>query len=67
MRQLHSDSQISKLTHYFFRYQAKHLGTTQSVVARLESGTSKHISLDYLVRILRVLGVTPEFKFKKVA
>ncbi|MBF0366608.1 MAG: helix-turn-helix domain-containing protein [Oligoflexia bacterium] len=45
---------------------AQILGTTQSVIARIETGVSRRVSFDYLVKILRVLGVSAEFKFKEL-
>lgn len=46
---------------------AELLGTTQSVISRIEQGTSRGITLDYLLKIMRVLGVLPTIKLKKVA
>lgn len=40
--------------------------TTQSSIARLESGTYHNLSLSFLRRIGKVLGAKPHVKFKKV-
>lgn len=46
---------------------AEILGTTQSVISRIESGTSRHITLDYLMRVVSVLGISPNITLKKAA
>ena len=46
---------------------AKILGTTQSVISRIENGTSRHITLDYLMRVVTVLGISPNVTLKKAA
>ena len=33
------------------------IGTTQSVISRIENGTTRHITLDYLIKIAAVLGI----------
>lgn len=38
---------------------AKLLKTTQSVVSRFESGLAKNVTIDYLLKVVDVLGVTP--------
>ncbi len=43
------------------------LDTTQSVIARVESGLSKSVSLDYIISILIVLGFVPNIQLKKAA
>lgn len=43
------------------------LGTTQSVVSRLEAGLSKNITIDYLFKVIIVLGMRPEEAMKNVA
>lgn len=43
------------------------LGTTQSVVSRLEAGLSKNITIDYLFKVIIVLGMRPEEALKNVA
>lgn len=46
---------------------AEILGTTQSVISRIENGTSRHITLDYLMRVVSVLGISPNITLKKAA
>lgn len=46
---------------------AEILGTTQSVISRIENGTSRHITLDYLMRVVTVLGISPNITLKKAA
>ncbi len=46
---------------------AKMLGTTQSVVSRIESGLSKNITIDYLLKIITILGLPPEKAMKSAA
>jgi predicted transcriptional regulator len=46
---------------------AEILGTTQSVISRIENGTSRHITLDYLMRVVSVLGISPNVTLKKAA
>lgn len=46
---------------------AEILGTTQSVISRIENGTSRHMTLDYLMRVVTVLGVSPNITLKQVA
>lgn len=43
------------------------LGTTQSVISRIENGTCKHITLDYLMKVASVLGITSNVTLKKAA
>ena len=45
---------------------AELLGSTQSVISRIESGTSRHITIDYLIKIISVLGIPPN-KMIKIA
>jgi transcriptional regulator with XRE-family HTH domain len=45
---------------------AEKVGTSQPAIARLESGNYKNVSLSYLRRIGKVLGVAPEVHFKKL-
>lgn len=44
---------------------AEMAGTSQPAVARLESGEYKNLTLSFLRRIGKVLGVIPEIHFKK--
>ncbi|MBL6992017.1 MAG: helix-turn-helix transcriptional regulator [Bacteriovoracaceae bacterium] len=46
---------------------AEMLGTTQSVISRIENGTTRHITIDYLMKIVTVLGVSPKITFKDAA
>ena len=46
---------------------AEMLGTTQPVISRIENGTSRHITLDYLMRVVTVLGISPNITLKKAA
>ena len=46
---------------------AKILGTTQSVISRIENGTSRHITLDYLMRVVSALGISPNITLKQAA
>ena len=46
---------------------AEMLGTTQSVVSRIENGLGKGITLDYLIRVVSVLGMTPRLTVRKQA
>lgn len=46
---------------------AKMLGTTQSVVSRIETGLSRKITLDYLMKVVSVLGMSPQTLLKKAA
>ena len=46
---------------------AEMLGTTQSVISRIEKGTSRSITLDYLMRVVTVLGISPNVTLKKAA
>lgn len=44
---------------------AELIGTTQSVVSRIENGTSRHITIDYLMRIATALHISPKITLKK--
>jgi ribosome-binding protein aMBF1 (putative translation factor) len=46
---------------------AKILGTTQSVVSRIESGHSKNITIDYLLKVISGLGISPKKMIKLAA
>jgi DNA-binding XRE family transcriptional regulator len=46
---------------------AKLAGTSQPAIARLESGSYKNLSLSFLRKIGKVLGVYPEIHFQKIA
>lgn len=46
---------------------AEVLGTTQSVISRIENGTSRHITLDYLMKVASVLGVSSNVTLKRAA
>ena len=46
---------------------AEILNTTQSVISRIENGTSKSITLDYLMKVASVLGITSNVTLKKAA
>ena len=41
-------------------------GTSQPAIARLESGEYKQLSLSFLGRVGKALGVVPEIRFKKI-
>lgn len=41
---------------------AKLLGTKQPAIARMEAGQVSHVSLDFLLRAVLVLGLTHTFK-----
>ena len=43
------------------------LGTTQSVISRIEGGPSRGITIDYLMKMASVLGITPRITLKKSA
>ncbi len=46
---------------------AKLAGTSQPAIARLESGSYKNLSLSFLRKIGKALGVYPEIHFQKIA
>ena len=46
---------------------AKILGTTQSVVSRIESGNSKNVTIDYLLKVISELGISPHKMIKWAA
>ena len=46
---------------------AEMLGTTQSVISRIENGLSKNITLDYLMKIICALGLSSKTVIKKAA
>lgn len=46
---------------------AEMLGTTQSVISRLESGSARNLTVDYLMKVLVVLGVSPHQAIKDAA
>jgi len=46
---------------------AELVGTTQSVISRIENGSSKHITIDYLMRIALALGVNSKITLKGAA
>ena len=46
---------------------AKILGTTQSVVSRIESGNSKNVTIDYLLKVISDLGISPNKMIKWAA
>ncbi len=41
-------------------------GTSQPAIARLESGEYRQVSLSFLRRIGKTLGVVPEVRFRKI-
>lgn len=45
---------------------AEMAGTSQPAVARLESGEYKNLTLSFLRKIGKALGVMPEVRFKKL-
>jgi predicted transcriptional regulator len=45
---------------------ARKVKTSQSCIARLESGTYRNLSLSFLRRVGGALGAQPHVKFKKV-
>lgn len=40
--------------------------TSQSAIARLESGSYKNVSMSFLRKVGKVLGVEPHISFKKI-
>jgi ribosome-binding protein aMBF1 (putative translation factor) len=46
---------------------AERLNTTQSVISRIENGTSKSITLDYLMKVASVLGISSSITLRKAA
>ena len=46
---------------------AEMLGTTQSVISRIENGTSRKITLDYLMKVVTILGISPKVTLKQAA
>jgi DNA-binding Xre family transcriptional regulator len=46
---------------------ALRLSTTQSVISRIESGLSKNITIDYLLKVVSALGIPPKETLKLVA
>lgn len=40
--------------------------TSQSAIARLESGEHRNMTLEFLTKIGKALGVEPEINFKKI-
>jgi ribosome-binding protein aMBF1 (putative translation factor) len=45
---------------------AEKMHTSQSCIARLESGTYRNVSLSFLRRVGNALGVKPHVKFEKL-
>lgn len=45
---------------------AEKIHTSQSCIARLESGSYRNISLSFLRRVGQALGAVPEVKFRKL-
>ena len=45
---------------------AEKVHTSQSCIARLESGTYRNLSLSFLRRVGKALGVQPHIKFEKL-
>jgi ribosome-binding protein aMBF1 (putative translation factor) len=45
---------------------AEKVNTSQSCIARLESGTYRNLSLSFLRRVGQALGVQPHVKFEKL-
>ncbi len=43
------------------------LGTSQSVISRIENGLAKSITLDYLTKVANVLGISAKISLKKAA
>ena len=46
---------------------ASMFGTTQSVISRIERGSSRHITIDYLMKVANTLGISSKITLKKVA
>ncbi len=46
---------------------AEMVGTSQPAIARLESGEYKNLTLTFIRKIGKVLGVIPEIHFKRLA
>ena len=44
---------------------AEMLGTTQSVISRMENGPRKGITLDYLTKVISTLGMSPRLTVRK--
>jgi DNA-binding XRE family transcriptional regulator len=62
-RQIIRLRQKAKLTQ---KQLAKMAGTSQPTIARLESGEYKNLSLSFLRRIGKALGVIPHVQFKSL-
>ena len=43
------------------------LGTSQSVISRIENGMAKNITLDYLTKVANALGISANITLKKAA
>lgn len=43
---------------------AKLMGATQSVISRMECGSTKSITIDYLLKVIAVLGGSPDKMIK---
>lgn len=46
---------------------AQILGTTQSVISRIETGNSKNVTIDYLLKVISELGISPNRMIKWAA
>ena len=46
---------------------ADRLGTSQSVISRIENGMTKSITLDYLTKVANALGISTKISLKKTA
>ena len=46
---------------------AEMIETTQSVISRIENGSSRHITLDYLMKVANALGISSNITLKKAA
>lgn len=46
---------------------AEMLGTTQSVISRMECGSTRNITIDYLLRVISGLGISPKTMIKLAA
>ena len=46
---------------------AEMLGTTQSVISRIENGVSRRVTLDYLIKVASALGISSRITLKKAA
>ena len=46
---------------------AEMVGTTQSVISRIENGLAKGVTIDYLAKVINALGMTTRLTVRKQA